>query len=133
MSSKVNTELLHAVAKQAGENAFCEYSNFPVGASVQCQDGTVIAGCNVENVSFGLTNCAERTALFSAIAQGYSAGSFVALNIYTPTQTVTTPCGACRQVMAQLMPPDALVTSVCLNDKQQSWHVSELLPDGFDF
>src|SRR4051812_11099766 len=90
---------LAEAARAASEHAYCRYSNFRVGAAVLSSDGAIAAGCNVENASFGLTICAERNAIFSAIASG--ARTIVALSLYTPTLRLVTPCGACRQVLAE--------------------------------
>lgn len=89
---------LHAVAHKAKENAYCRYSNFQVGAAVLAKDGTIITGCNVENASYGLTMCAERTALFKAISEGYKPGDFEAIAIAASADDFS-PCGACRQVI----------------------------------
>jgi cytidine deaminase len=90
--------LAHA-AREAAAHAYCPYSRFAVGAAVRSADGRVFTGCNVENASFGLTICAERNAIFQAVAAG--ARDIVAVAVYTPTPQPTTPCGACRQVIAQ--------------------------------
>ncbi|MCM2679553.1 cytidine deaminase [Echinimonas agarilytica] len=126
-------EKLIEVARASSKNAHCCYSDFPVGAGLLTDSGEVLPGCNVENMSYGLTNCAERTALFAAISQGYKPHSFPAIAIYTPTQTIVTPCGACRQVMSELMDKDAVVVSQCASGLQQQWTVGELLPDSFVF
>ena len=87
----------------AAEAAWCPHSNFPVGAALLTADDRIIRGCNVENASYGLTNCAERSALFSAISQGHAPGSFKAMLVYAPKVALISPCGACRQVMHELM------------------------------
>lgn len=84
-------------ALAALENAYCPYSKFPVGAAVLTENGKIFAGCNVENVSYGLTICAERSAIFQAVAKGYH--SVRAVVIVTGTDRPTPPCGACRQVI----------------------------------
>ena len=108
------TPLLQA-AKDASENAHAPYSHFLVGAAVQTTEGHVITGANVENASYGLTNCAERTALFTAIAQGHG-GKLKSLAVWANDvknqygqrfKGAATPCGACRQVMAELLPANA--------------------------
>src|SRR5438067_12273423 len=86
-------------AKAASAHAYCPYSGYAVGAAVLADDGSIASGCNVENASFGLTVCAERNAIFRAIADG--AKTIVALALHTPTPEVATPCGACRQVIAE--------------------------------
>lgn len=119
----------HAV--RAAENAHAPYSRFPVGAAVRGRSGQVYAGCNVENASFSLTQCAERNALAAAIADGAEPGSIIALLIYTPGQDTHPPCGACRQVMQELMAPDSLVASCSDGDVTRTWTASDYLPDPF--
>lgn len=84
-------------ARQAAGSAYAPYSGFPVGASVLTTDGTIVSGCNVENASYGLTVCAERVAVWSAVAQGHR--SIEAVAVFSPQATELTPCGACRQVL----------------------------------
>ena len=84
----------------ASKLAYAPYSHFYVGAALQLSDGTIISGCNVENASYGLTNCAERTAIFSAIAQGRR--DFTKMAIFVDTEMFISPCGACRQVLIEL-------------------------------
>ena len=98
-------ELIEA-AKAARERAYAPYSRFKVGAALQARDGTVFHGCNVENASYGLCNCAERTAMFSAIAAGYRPGDFTRLAVVGDTDGPIAPCGACRPVMLEIGPPD---------------------------
>lgn len=119
---------LIAAAKRASEHAYCPYSRFAVGAAVRAADGRVFAGCNVENASFGLTICAERNAIFQAIAAG--ARDIVAVAVYTPTPNVTTPCGACRQVMAEFA-HGALVLCACAGSERAIFTAAALLPHGF--
>ena len=89
-------------AKSVRKNAYCPYSNFPVGAALLCEDGmTIISGCNVENLSFGLTNCAERSAIFQAVSRGVRNFPSIAICAEMKDQYVG-PCGACRQVGAPL-------------------------------
>ena len=89
-------------ARAARELAYTPYSKFKVGAALLCKDGRVFRGCNVENASYGLCNCAERTAFFSAIASGYKPGDFTALAVIGETDGPISPCGACRQVTLEL-------------------------------
>jgi cytidine deaminase len=119
---------LASAAKDASFRAYCPYSKFPVGAAVKSGDGRVFGGCNVENASFGLTVCAERNAIFSAIAAG--AREIVALAVYTPTESPATPCGACRQVL-QEFGRTADVVCVCAGEQRLTFTASELLPHGF--
>ena len=91
---------LYDAACSAAKNSYSPYSHFPVGAALLMEDGSIIKGANIENRSFGLTNCAERSAIFTAMSAGY--GSFVALVIVTPASDYPVgPCGACRQVLTE--------------------------------
>ena len=98
----MNTQQLIDEARAARLSAYTPYSNFKVGAALLCNDGRVFRGCNVENASYGLCNCAERTAFFSAIAHGYQPGDFSALAVIGDTDGPIAPCGACRQVILEL-------------------------------
>lgn len=94
---------LYERARDAAERSYSPYSHFPVGAALLMEDGTVITGTNVENRSFGLTNCAERSAVFTAVSAGYR--SFMAVMIVTPSSDYPVgPCGACRQVLTEFAP-----------------------------
>ena len=119
---------LVAAAKADSAHAHCPYSRFAVGAAVLTFDGGVCPGCNVENGSFGLTVCAERNAIFRAVADG--AKAIIALAVYTPTPTPTTPCGACLQVIAEFG-RDARVRCVCATGAFDEYAFGELLPHGF--
>lgn len=133
MSNRIEqVEFLRQRAKQASQNAYAPYSKFPVGAAVLMRNGDVVTGCNVENVSYGLSNCAERTAIFSAIAQGYLAEDMEAVVVYTPGAKVYAPCGACRQVIAEFLTADTTISSTS-DDQLREWRVAELLPDAFKF
>jgi cytidine deaminase len=98
----MNYQHLIAEAAEARALAYTPYSNFQVGAALQTNDGRIFRGCNVENASYGLCNCAERTAFFSAIAHGYKPGDFTALAVIGDTDGPIAPCGACRQVTLEL-------------------------------
>jgi cytidine deaminase len=119
---------LKAAARAVSRHAYCPYSRFPVGAAVLTEAGDVFAGCNVENASYGLTVCAERSALFQMVARG--GGRLRAVAVYTPTPTPTAPCGACRQV-ANEFGPDAEFLSFCDGSGVLRKRLSELLPDSF--
>jgi cytidine deaminase len=93
---------LMAHAAQARQHAYAPYSNFQVGAALLCKDGRIFHGCNVENASYGLCNCAERSAFFNAISAGYRRGQFQALAVIGATAGPISPCGACRQVVLEL-------------------------------
>lgn len=111
--------------------AYAPYSRFEVGAAVLCSDGRVFRGCNVENASYGLCSCAERTALFSAIAAGYAPGDFSALAVVGPSEGPISPCGACRQVILELGGADILVIRANLTGSSCVSSASDLLPDAF--
>jgi cytidine deaminase len=122
---------LKKIAQRAAGNAHAPYSRFRVGAAVVSARGQVYAGCNVENASFGLTQCAERAALTAAIADGARAGDLQTLVLYTPGNTAHSPCGACRQVMHELMAADSTVVSCCDTDATRRWSREQYLPDPF--
>jgi cytidine deaminase len=115
-------------ARAASAHAYCPYSGFPVGAAVLASDGSIASGCNVENASYGLTLCAERNAIFRAVADG--ATSIVALALYTSTPEPVTPCGACRQVIAEFG-RDVRVRSICAGTGCVDYTLDELLPHRF--
>lgn len=121
-------QALAEAAKAACANAYCRYSGFPVGAAVLTAEGAIASGCNVENASFGLTVCAERNAIFRAVADG--ATSIVALMLYTPTTQPIAPCGACRQVLAEFG-RDARVRAICAGPDRIDCTGDELLPHTF--
>ncbi|MFC5405110.1 cytidine deaminase [Cohnella soli] len=119
------------MAKTARERAYVPYSGFKVGAVVIDGDGNFHHGCNVENAAYGPTNCAERTALFRAIADGRQAGEFKAIAVIGDTDGPISPCGVCRQVMVELCAPDMPVILGNLNGSHQVTTVAELLPGAF--
>ncbi len=119
---------LGQLARDASRRAYCPYSHFRVGAALSCPSGATFSGCNVENASYGVTNCAERTAVFQLIAAGET--TFDAIVIYTPTPEPTAPCGACRQVLNEFN-PDAEVISICDGPGVFRSTVKELLPSAF--
>lgn len=116
---------LIVAARRAARRAYAPYSHFPVGAALLTARGTVFSGCNVENASYGLCNCAERTAIFTALAAGQR--RFRAIAVYTPTAEPTLPCGACRQVIHEFA-PEAVVISACQGRTVIETTVSALLP-----
>ncbi len=116
-------------AKEVRKRAYAPYSQFAVGAALQAADGCIYSGCNIENASFGLTNCAERTALFKAVSEGKT--QFVALAVVTDTEEPVTPCGACRQVLIEFCPPDMPVILANYTGKHRVTTVSQLLPGAF--
>ena len=119
---------LIARAKLAIRHAYAPYSRFYVAAAVQCVDGQVFTGVNVENASYGLTQCAERSAICAAISNGAKAIATVV--IYTPTAEPTSPCGACRQVIREFS-SDARIISVCDGPLKLDTTIKELLPGSF--
>ncbi|WEN16353.1 cytidine deaminase [Rhodanobacter sp. AS-Z3] len=122
---------LLALARTAREQAYAPYSKFFVGAAVLTRDGRRFSGCNVENAAYGLCNCAERTALFSAMAAGCKPGQFAVLAVLADTPEPVSPCGACRQVMSELCGPDMPVLLGNLHGATRQTTVANLLPDSF--
>ena len=122
---------LMRAARKARELAYAPYSNFKVGAAVTTRDGRTFTGCNVENASYGLCNCAERTALCSAVAAGCRPGDFVQLAVIADTPRPVSPCGACRQVMAELCDQAMPVLLGNLADSVEETTVGALLPGSF--
>jgi cytidine deaminase len=124
-------ELLAAAieaAEQVATQAYAPYSSFAVGAALITKSGRIFSGCNVENASYGLTICAERNAIFRAVAEGER--QFETLVIYTPTDRFTGPCGACRQVMAEFA-PKLEVIMVNKKGRVRRTSLARLLPDQF--
>lgn len=119
-------------AKQARLKAYVPYSKFKVGAAIVLNDGTIIHGANIENSSFGLTSCAERNALFSLISQGYDPKEIKEITIIGGSKGPISPCGACRQVMSELVPKNTKIYLANLEDEIYETSVNELLPFGFD-
>ena len=122
------TELIDLAVKTS-ENAYVPYSHFPIGAVLVTAEGKIYTGVNVENASFGLTNCGERTAIFKAVSEGER--SFKELIIYGQTEKPVSPCGACRQVMAEFFEPDLPVILVAKDKSTVVMTVKELLPYSF--
>ena len=127
LTAPLRNKLLR-LARAAAKRAYAPYSQFTVGAAVLTGSGKIYAGCNVENASYGLCNCAERTAIFSAVAAGETKVRCVV--VYTPTQVPTPPCGACRQVINEFG-PEAVVISTCDSDDEIETTLSALLPGAF--
>lgn len=123
--------LLKSRAQNAASQSYSPYSKFKVGAAVIGEEGEIFTGCNVENASYGLTQCAERNAISAAIAGGLRAGTLMFLVVYTPGEHVCPPCGACRQVMHEMMAEDSQVISCCDGDNYKIWTRKEYLPDPF--
>ena len=128
-SHALRTRLTKA-ANAAMKHAYAPYSEFRVGAAILTAKGKVISGCNVENASYGMSNCAERTAIFSAIAQ-YGPGLEIKAVAVTNAKGVPcSPCGACRQVIYEFG-PDAIVFYQGKSGGPAESHITELLPEGF--
>ena len=122
----VGDETLRNLAREAMKRSYSPYSNYAVGAALLCADGRIFQGCNVENASFGLTNCAERTAIFKAVSEG--ATEFTAIAI-AARQSAPWPCGACRQVLNEFAPGIRVLVTWDGGDDELS--LNELLPHGF--
>ncbi len=116
-------EKLVAAAWQAREAAYAPYSNFAVGAALLAKDGRIFMGCNVENISYGLTNCAERVAIGAAVAAG--AREFLAVAVVADTGVPISPCGACRQVLAEFGTPRVMLAN---RNEQLEFSLEDLLP-----
>lgn len=122
-------ELLN-IARTAAQNAYVPYSRFPVGAAVECSDGSVYTGCNVENASLGGTICAERVAVAKAVSEGNR--SFVRLAVYAEGNNYCMPCGSCRQFLYEFS-PDAEVLCAKTGGRYVSYRLDSLLPRAFEF
>ena len=111
------------------DRAYCPYSHFPVGAALECSDGTVFTGCNVENAAYGVAISAERTTMTKAVSEGHR--DFVRIAIAGKSEDFCVPCGICRQMMMEFAPD---MEVICLNNKGEtkSFRLRELLPYGFD-
>ena len=129
--SEFDLQSMKEHAKSACAHAHAPYSRFYVGSAVMDRNGNVHTGCNVENASYGLTLCAERNAISSAVAAGMKAAELEAVVIYTPGRKPASPCGACRQVMQEFMHPHTRVYSCCDTENTLEWTVVQLLPAPF--
>ena len=121
-------EELKAAAVAMLDRAYCPYSHFPVGAALECSDGTVFTGCNIENASYTPTICAERTAVSKAVSEGHR--DFVRIVIAGRSKDFRVPCGVCRQVLREFAPD---LEIICLNGagEEQVFTLPELLPHSF--
>ncbi|RXJ02169.1 cytidine deaminase [Anaerobacillus alkaliphilus] len=122
-------EMLINEAKKAREMAYVPYSKFKVGAALLTKSGEIIHGCNIENAAYSMCNCGERTALFKAYSEGKT--EFTALAVIADTERPVPPCGACRQVIAELCNPDMKIYLSNLKGDTKEVTVSELLPGAF--
>ena len=127
----IDKSLLVDMALKARNRAYAPYSRFKVGAALLLKNGEYILGCNVENASYGLCNCAERTALFKAYSEGYTKDDIEAIAIVGQTDDPISPCGACRQVMVELLRADTPVILSNLKKDIKEFKVSDLLPYSF--
>nr|WP_278186943.1 cytidine deaminase [Streptococcus intermedius] len=117
------------LAIETSKKAYVPYSHFPIGAVLVAKNGQIFTGVNIENASFGLTNCGERTAIFKAVSEGVT--DFKELIVYGETKHPISPCGACRQVMAEFFSKDLKVTLVAKDRSTVVMTVKELLPYSF--
>ena len=122
------------LAEQASRNAYVPYSHFAVGAALECRDGTVFTGCNIENAAYTPTNCAERTAFFKAVSEGkreFRAICIVNENV-NGEHDFCAPCGVCRQVMMEFCDPESFTVVLAKSSKEyRCYSLKELLPLGF--
>jgi cytidine deaminase len=124
---ELDPQALLSRAREAAKRSYAPYSKFPVGAALQCADGTIVTGANVENRSFGLTNCAERSAIFTAVSMGRK--DFRAIAIACPGSEVpVSPCGACRQVLSEFCSPDMPVFYAGRGETPVATTIGELIP-----
>ena len=121
-------EELKAAAVAMLDRAYCPYSHFAVGAALECADGTVFTGCNIENAAYSATICAERTAVAKAVSEGHT--DFVRIVVAGRCEDFCVPCGVCRQVLREFAPN---IEVICLNGKgeEQVFTLSQLLPHSF--
>ncbi|HUK14647.1 MAG TPA: cytidine deaminase [Thermoanaerobaculaceae bacterium] len=127
--AQLTVDRLLAAAREAQKHAYAPYSRFPVGAAVLAEDGRVFAGCNVENSSFGLTICAERNAVGAAVAAGARP---IAVAVVA-NGTAVSPCGACRQVLAEFAPAMPVLLAAANDGSHQATTLDALLPQAFRF
>ena len=121
---------LRELAEEAARHAYAPYSHFSVGAAMLWDDGATVTGCNVENLSYGLTSCAERNAVFRRISEHGPGARIVAIAVTSPSGEMCSPCGACRQVMHEFAASDAVIT-YRMPDGWATRPFAELLPDAF--
>lgn len=125
----MSKEKLIEAAKEGRTRAFAPYSNFQVGAALETVDGEIILGCNIESASYGLTVCAERVAIWKAVSEGKK--EFKSITVTVDTETLTPPCGACRQIIWEFC-GDIPVTLTNLKGQTETIQMKELLPRAFD-
>ena len=128
----MDLKLLIDKAIEGRSRTYSPYSNFGVGAAILLKNGEYILGCNVENISYGLTICAERNALFQLVSKGYNKNDVEAMCVVGDTANPISPCGACRQVMAELLDMDTKIVLANLKHDYKETTVKELLPYNFE-
>ena len=128
----ISKEELIDIAIEARARSYSPYSNFAVGAAILCQDGSVYIGANIENASYPLCMCGERNAIYNAMMDGKTSEDFLALAVVADTEGPCSPCGACRQVISELLPPTADIIMANFHDDVRVVKVEELLPFAFD-
>ena len=124
-----NKEIIE-LAFKAMENAYAPYSNFHVGACVACKDGKYFLGANIENASYGATNCGERSAIFAAYSNGYRKNDIEKIAIVSDGHRIAAPCGICRQVLSELLTPDTPIV-LATSEETVVTNMRELLPMTF--
>lgn len=127
----IDFEQLIQKALRAKEKAYAPYSNFHVGAAVLGKSGTIYTGCNIENAAYPVTNCAERTALFKAVSEGEK--EFLALAVVSDSENYVSPCGMCRQALAEFCGSDFQILMCRINGDYKIMTLEELLPESFGF
>ncbi len=128
----IDVEKLIQKAIEGRSHSYSPYSKFKVGAAVLLKNGQYIMGCNIENISYGLTNCAERTTLFKLVSEGYTKDDVIAMAIVADTALPVSPCGACRQVMAELLDKKTPIYLANIHLNYRKTSVEELLPYSFE-
>ena len=125
----MNREELKAAAVSMLEMSYCPYSHFPVGAALECEDGTVYTGCNIENAGYSATVCAERTAVFKAVSEGHR--RFKRIVVAGRSDSPCVPCGECRQVLSEFAPE---LEVICLDKdgSELTLSLTDLLPHSFN-
>ncbi len=124
-------EKLIKAALEAQKLAYVPYSHFKVGAAVLCKDGTIVKGANIENAAYGVTMCGERNAVFGTYCRGYCKDDIVAVAITADCEPIASPCGACRQVLSELLNPDTPIYLANNAGQRIVTSVAELLPFAF--
>lgn len=131
----METQELIRKALEVRQKAYAPYSDFMVGAALLCKDGRIFTGCNIENASYGATNCAERTAFFKAVSEGYREFTAIAIaggRKEAQSLEYCAPCGICRQVMSEFCDPDAFLVILPRSEEDyKSYTLGQLLPLGF--